>query len=163
MDIRVLSQYKNPFIGFAIIIIIAIIAQDIFSRYSLEEEEIASKMQELEEGWQTIMRWENLRSEAEELAMSFLTKDTLFFKKFVEGKANSSGIKIISLKTSNVEKDLYWETTIELGVAGSYKNFTDFIRAIEEKSVVAEKIRITSGQNVRDEKIDLTLKGFILK
>lgn len=163
MDTKALSQYKNPLIGFAIVIIFAIIAQGIFSHHSLEREKIASKMQELEEGEQTIMRWEKLRLEAEELDTSFLTKDTLFFKKFVEEKANSFGIKITSLKTSNVEKDLYWEATMHLGMVCSYKEFTDFIKAVEEKSVVVEKINIISGQNVRDGKVDLTLKGFILK
>ena len=52
---------------------------------------------------------------------------------------------------------------MHLGMVCLYKDFINFMKAIEEKSVVAEKIKITSGQNVKDEEIDLTLKGFILK
>jgi len=163
MDIKALSQYRNPLIGFAIVIIFAIIVQGIFSHYSLEKEEIASKMRKLEEGEQTIMRWERLSLDAEEIGRSFLTKDTLFFKKFVEEKANSFGIKITSLKTSSVEKDLYWEAKMQLGMDCSYKDFTAFVKAVEEKGVAVERVRIISGQNVRDEKIDLALKGFIIK
>ena len=163
MDIKALSQYKNPLIGFAIVIIFAVITQGIFSSHSLEKEEIVSKMQELDAGRQTVARLERLRMETERLKIPFLTKDTLFFKKFVEEKANSFGIEVTSLKISNVEKDLYWEATMQLGMVGSYKNFTYFIKAIEEKSILAEKISIISGQDGRYGKIDLNLKGFILK
>ena len=163
MDIKVFSQYKNIFIGLAIIIIIAIIAQSVFSHYSLEKEKIASKMQELKEGERTIKRWQKLSLDDEELNKSFLAKDTLFFKKFVEEKANNFGIKITALKTTNIEKDLYWETIMKLGMACSYRELVDFIKAIEEKSVVLQKIKIVSGKDVRDERVDLTLKGFIIK
>lgn len=163
MDVKALSQYKNVLFSIVIIVVFAVLIQGTFSYYSLQKKEIAIKLQELEEGEQTMMRWERLHLDAEELGKSFLAKDTLFFKKFVEEKANSLGIRITSLRTSNLEKDLYWEVTMDLGMTCLYKNFINFMKAIEEKSVVAEKIKITSGQNVKDEKIDLTLKGFILK
>lgn len=163
MNVKVLSQYKNPLIGVGIIIIFAILVQGILSYYSLQRDEVAAKMRELVEGERTIMSWNKLSMDAEELGRNFLTKDTLFFKKFIEGKANSLGIRITSLKTSSSEEELYWEVVMDLGMKGSYKDFIEFIRAIEEKSVVAEKIRITSGQNVKDEQIDLRLIGFILR
>ena len=163
MNVKVISQYKNPLIGIAIIITFAILVQGILSHYSLQRDEIAAKIRELEEGEQTIMRWQRLNLDAEELSRSFLTKDILSFKRFVEEKANFFGIRITSLKTSSLEKDLYWEVAMQLGITCSYKGFIEFIKAIEEKSIIAEKIGITSGQNVRDEKIGLTLKGFILK
>ena len=163
MDLKALSQYKNSLLSIVIIIAFAILVQGTLSYYSLQKNEIVVKLQELEEGEQTMIRWQRLGLDAEELEKSFLAKDTLFFKKFVEEKANSLGIKITSLRTSNLEKDLYWEVTMHLGMACSYKDFTDFIKAIEEKSVVVKNVSITSGQNVKDEKIDLTLKGFILK
>ena len=163
MDVKALSQYKNLFIGLAIIITFAMLVQGILSHYSLQRDEIDAKILELEEGERTIMRWKKLNWDVEELNKSFLTKDTLSFKKFLEEKANSLGIRITSLRTSHVEKDFYWEATIHLGMEGSYKDFIEFIKAIEEKSVVAEKIKIASGKNVRDEKIDVTLKGFIIK
>ena len=163
MNAKVLLQYKNSFIGIVIIVAFAILVQGILSHYSLQRDEIAVKMRELEEGQLTILRWTRLSSEAKKLEESFFTKDTLFFKKFVEERANSFGIRITSLKTSNIETDFYWEATMHLGMTCSYKDFTKFIGAIEEKSIVAEKIKITGGQNIKDEKIDLTLKGFILK
>jgi len=163
MDLKALSQYKNSLLSIVIIIAFAILVQGTLSYYSLQKNEIVVKLQELEEGEQTMIRWQRLGLDAEELEKSFLAKDTLFFKKFVEEKANSLGIKITSLRTSNLEKDLYWEVTMHLGMVCLYKDFINFMKAIEEKSVVAEKIKITSGQNVKDEEIDLTLKGFILK
>ena len=163
MNVKVLSHYKNLLIGIVIIAIFAVLVQGVLSHYSLQRDEITAKIRELEEGELTILRWARLSSDAKKLEESFLTKDTLFFKKFVEERANFFGIRITSLKTSNIETDFCWETTMNLGMTCSYSDFIKFIEAIETKSVVAEKIKITGGQNVRDEKIDLTLKGFILK
>jgi len=163
MNAKVLLQYKNPFIGIVIIVAFAILVQGILSHYFLQRDEIAAKMRELEEGQLTILKWTRLSSDAKKLEESFLTKDTLFFKKFVEERANSFGIRITSLKTSNIETDFYWETTMHLGMTCSYKDFIKLLGAIEQKSIVAEKIKITGGQNIKDEKITLTLKGFILK
>ncbi len=163
MNAKALLQYKNSFIGIVIIVTFAVLVQGILSHYSLQKDEIAVKTRELEEGQLTILRWTKLNADAKKLEEGFLTKDTLFFKKFVEERANSFGIRITSLKTSNIETDFYWEATMHLGMTCSYRDFTKFFGAIEGKSIVAEKIKITGGQNVRDEKIELTLRGFILK
>jgi len=163
MDVKVLSPYKNIIIGMIIIIAFAAVVQGTFSQYSLQEKEIEAKMRELEDREKTIERWGKLRLEREALGDSFLTEDTLFFKKFVEEKANDSGINIISLKTSNAEKDLFWETTMQLSIICSYEDFIVFIKAIEEKSVVIEKVGIKNRSGMRNTAVSLTLKGFILK
>lgn len=163
MDVKVLSPYKNIIMGVIIIIAFAVVVQGIFSHYSLQEKEIEAKMRELEERERTIERWGKLRLERKALGDSFLTEDTLFFKKFVEEKANDSGINITSLKTSNAEKNLFWETTMQLGIICSYEDFIVFIKAIEEKSVVIERVGIKNSSGTRNTAVRLTLRGFILK
>jgi len=163
MDATILSPYKNIIIGAVIIFTFVRIAQGTISQYSLEKEAIAVKMRELEDGEITMERWEKLGWDRKELGSRFLTRDTLTLKKFVEENANSFGIKITSLKTSNVEKDLYTEATMQLGMVCSYGNFTAFVKAVEEKGVAVERVRIVSGKDGRDEKVDLALKGFIIK
>lgn len=163
MVVKTLLPYKNIIIGVIIIIVFAAVAQGTFSHYSLQKKEIEAKMQELEEGEKTIKRWEKLKSEREVLGSSFLAEDTLFFKKFVEEKANDSGINITSLKTSNIEKGLFWETTMQLGITCSYEDFIVFIKAIEEKSVVIERVTISNSSRTGNTAVSLALKGFILK
>ncbi len=163
MDAKILSPYKNIIIGIIIIITFVRIAKGIISQHSLKREEVIVKAQELEEGERIIERWKNLERNTAELASKFLTKDTLTFKKFVEEKANGLGIKITSIKTSNVEKKLYWEMVMNLGMICSYKDFTDFVKAMEMKGVAVEGVTITSSREERDEIINLALKGFIIK
>lgn len=163
MDVKAILPYKNIIIGVIIIIVFAAVVQGTFSHYSLQSKEIEAKMQELEEGEKTIERWGKLKLEREVLGGSFLAEDTLFFKKFVEEKANDSGINITSLNTSSMEKDLFWETTIQLGITCFYEDFIVFIKAIEEKSVVIEKVGIKNSGGMENTAVSLTLKGFILK
>lgn len=163
MDTKVLSPYKNIIIGLVIIVVFARITQGIISQYSLKKEETVVKTQELEEGERTIEKWRKLKRDSKELAIRFLTEDSLFFKKFVEEKANSLGIKITSLNTSSEEKDLYWEVTMQLGMACSYKDFTAFVKAMEEKGVVIERVTIANSREDKGEAINLALKGFIIK
>lgn len=163
MNIKVFSQYKNTLIGLIIIVAFVFIIKSEHSHYSLEKEEIALETQELEEGADIVARWDSLRSDAEDLASRFLTEDTLFFKKFVEEKANTFGIQITSLKTSTLEEDFYWEVAMQLGMVSSYKSFMEFVDAIEEKGVAIEKVKVLSERDTKTEAIELTLKGFIIK
>jgi len=163
MDAKILSPYKNIIIGVVIIITFVRIVQGTVSQHFLKRKEVAVKAQELEEGERIIEKWKNLERNNKELTSKFLTKDTLTFKKFVEENANDLGIKITSLKTSNVEKELYWEMAMNLGMRCSYKDFKDFVKAIEDKGVAVEGVTITSSREERDEIVHLALKGFIIK
>jgi len=163
MDVKALSHYKNIIIGAIIVIAFAVVARGTFSHYFLQKKEIEAKSRELEEGEETIERWKKLRLEREVLNSTFLAEDVLFFKKFVEEKANDSEISIISLKTYNAEEDFFWETTMQLAIICSYKDFIVFIKDIEEKSVIIEKVGIKNSSEMRNIEVSLTLKGFILK
>ncbi|MDP8290136.1 MAG: hypothetical protein P9M02_04115 [Candidatus Susulua stagnicola] len=163
MDIKSLLQYKNLIVSLVIIIIVGILAQLMFSYYSLQESSVDTKNNGLEVGKQAIDRWRELKGEINELDDIFLAKDPLAIKKFVEEKANAFDIKIISLNTSDEETNLYWEITVQLGMECIYKDFTAFIKSVEEKSIIAEDIRIISDKGSNSEKINLKLKGFVLK
>lgn len=163
MDIKVFLQYKNLFVSLIIIIIIAVLAQVLFSYYSLQEDNIDAKLQELVAGEKTIARWQELKLESKEVKSLFFAKDILFFKKFVEEKANSHGIRITFLNTSDIEKDLYWEVTMQLGMVCTYKDFVSFIEDIEQKSITVKDIKIAYNVESGSAKINLNLKGFILK
>jgi len=163
MDIKNLSRYKNTIVSSVIVIIILVLAQLMFSYYYLQESNVDAKIKELVTGEQTIAKWHTLKAKAEELDAIFLTKDTLSFKKLVEEKANAFGIKITSLNATNEEKDIYWEITMQLGMKCSYRKFVDFIKSIEEKSIVAENIRIDKDRDSKGETVDLKLKGYVTK
>jgi Tfp pilus assembly protein PilO len=164
MDKKFLSSYKNIISAAVIIIAFSIMAQSIFSHYNLKKGQVEAKIRELENRSLIAARWKRLKAEKEELNKKFLAEDVLFFKKFVEEKANDLGITITSLKTSSDEQELYyWETTMQLGITCSYEDFVNFIKAIEEKSISVKTVTISNNSRTNRTEVNLTLTGFILK
>ena len=120
-------------------------------------------MRESEERELIIKKWEKLKKNRDELGNVFLAGDTLLFKKTVEEKAKASSINITSIKTSNIEKDFYWETIMQLSITCAYNDFVSFTRGIEEKSIVMERAEISRGEWGSDIEVKLSLRGVILK
>lgn len=163
IDTRIISPYKNIIAGLAIIIVFSIVIRGISSHFSLQKEEIAAKTRELEERELIIKRWERLKRDKNKMGNVFLAEDTLLFKKTVEEKAKASSINIDSIKTSNMEKDFYWETAMQLNITCTYSNFVIFIRGIEEKSIGIERAEISKGEREGDMEVKLSLRGVSLK
>ena len=163
MDTRIISPYKNIIAGLAIIIVFCMVVRGMFSHYSLQKEGVAAKTRESEERELIIKRWERLKRDKDEMSKVFLTEDTLLFKKIVEEKAKASNISISSIKTSNMEKDFYWETIMQLSVTCAYNDIISFARGIEEKSIVIEKAEIFRGKGGNGIEVKLKLKGVTLK
>lgn len=163
MNLKAILPYKNIIAGLTIIIIFGVAIRNVFFHYSLQKEEIAVKRQKLKEKELTIKRWNKVKAAADNLDSVFLIEDTLSFKKFVEKKAKDSKINILSLRISNVKKDLYQETVMQLNIRCAYDDFIIFTKAIEEKSIVIEKTAISRDRRGENTMVELTLKGFILK
>ncbi|MFH1519310.1 MAG: hypothetical protein ABIE75_01900 [Candidatus Omnitrophota bacterium] len=163
IELKDLSAYKNLIIGLAIVVIFVIAVRKVLFRYSLQKSEVAVQMREIEDGEITLLRWSKLKADAEELARGFFVEDTSLLGKFIENKARASRVNIGSLKTSSSESDLSWQILMQLGITCNYSDFVTFIKAIEEKSVVIERATVYRGDQKGKVKIDLALKGFILK
>ena len=163
MNIKSILPYKNVAAAMIVVVVFIIVIRSIFSHYSLQNEGIAVRMRKSEERDLTIKKWEKLKSESSELEGVFLVGDTLVFKKFIEEKAKASKINIALLKTSNIEKDLYWEAKMLLDIACTYSNFVTFTAAIEKKSVVINRVMMSMGEGGGNIGVNLTLKGVILK
>ena len=163
MDTKAILPYKNVAAGIAIVVVFAIMIHSVFSHYSLQNEKIAVRMQKIEKEDLTIKKWEKLKIDSSELNSVFLAGDTLVFKKFIEEKAKASKINITLLKAFNTEKDLYWETKMQLNIHCAYNDFIAFMAAIEEKSVAIERAVISMGEKGGGIGVNLTLKGAILK
>ncbi len=163
LELKDIVAYKNLIISLAIVVIFTIAVRKTLSRYSLEKSEVEAKMQKLEDGEKTLLRWNKLKAEAKSLAKDFFVEDTSLFGKFIEKKARASRVNIGSLRTSSSESDLYWRTLMQLGITCNYKDFVAFIKAIEEKSVVIERTTISRSDQKGKMKADLVLKGLTLK
>ena len=154
-------QYKNLILGIVIIFIFGIITRSISSHYSLEKEKLKIQESKLQDNKKITEKWKNLEKEYKELSKKFLNGGVLVFKKSVEEKAQASGVDIISLSISRADKEFYREEIIKMNLEGSYKNFRDFIKSLEEESIEIERLKIVEAE--RKIKVELDLKGIMVE
>lgn len=161
--IKSISRYKNILAAILVVIVFIGVNYNIFSKHSMEMEKLESEVKKINEGKKIIKRWGKTKADYKELSKVFLTEDAMAFKQFVREKANFFNTDIRSLKASYEEKDDYLEVPIHLKIIGFYKDFVGFIKAIEEKTIEVNNVRITrrKGSDVVD--VDLSLKGLIIK
>jgi len=158
----VILKYKNIIIALIIIVVFAVVINNINSHYILQREQLKAKERELQNGKKTINKWNRLQGEFKKLSGKFFSKETLLLKKFVEKEAQDQKVEIISLNVSKVDKGFYWESLLRLSVVCPYDNLLRLINALEDKSIGIEGMRIEhSAQNVI--KINATLKGIVIK
>ncbi|MDD3297140.1 MAG: hypothetical protein PHU64_07295 [Candidatus Omnitrophica bacterium] len=154
-------RYKNFIFSGVIIFIFVIVLRGTITHYSLLLEDIEQDKVEIEEGKVIIDEWNKTKSEQNALTGSFFQKDALLVKKFVEEKAQISKVDIESLNIESFDKDFYWETTISLATKSSYKDFSGFIKVLNESGITIERIKVNSSD--KGIRANTKLKGIVLK
>lgn len=154
-------RYKNVLVAIAIVLVFWMSFRNILSKHSLAQQALETKREEFEEGKKVIKKWERLVSEHEKLKKGFLQKNILSFKKFVEEQAQLSGIDISSLSVSHKDKGQYWQVTMHIRAISFYKQFVNFLRAVEKKRIEVVQIKILDRYG--EISMDMRLRGVVLK
>jgi len=156
-------RYKNAIVILAIIALFVVVDYNLITNYAERAGQLEQKEVELENGKQTLREWKSVSAELEKVSYKFLKEDVQLFKKFIEGNAKQHNVGVISVSTSNEEKEFYWEVAMDLSIKCSYANFVEFIKSSETGSIEVKKVSIVAKRDDRDAVISLTLKGYILK
>ncbi|MCQ9204689.1 MAG: hypothetical protein NG737_00010 [Omnitrophica bacterium] len=154
-------RYKNVLVGIAIVLVFWMAFRNILSKHSLAKNALETKREEFEEGKKVIKKWVRLVKDYKELERGFLQKNVLSFKKFVEEQAQLSGIDISSLSVSHKDKGRYWQVAMHIKAVSSYKQFVNFLRAVEKKKVEVVQIKIFDRHDGIS--MDMKLRGAVLK
>ena len=110
-----------------------VLVYKIFNKYTLRKENLKKEFKKLDEGEVLIEKWGVLGGGFSKLKGSFLEKDTLSFKKFVERKAQDTRIKIASLNTSQKDRGVYKEVGMNIRASGDYSDLTSFLDPWKKK------------------------------
>ena len=158
-----LLKFKNILAIGVIIVIFVVVDFNFLSSHNLKMKKINQEFERIKEGKENIKKWEKTRGNFRSLEKVFLVEESMPFKQFVRSNARKFGIKIISLKASLAEKDDYSEVSMDLDISCSYDNFIKFIREVEKKTIKIKVARITGKKDSGDIKINLLLRGLVVK
>jgi len=158
---NILMRYKNGVLAIGIIILAAVFLQKIYLHYDSEIKRLEKEEQKIEEVKRTIQQWQAVNSQYVDIKESFLKKDTLLVKKFIEERAKVADVDLPSLTLSRSEKDFYWEVVARVQGVCDYKNLVKFIDSLADKKISVIGGTLTSaGTEVT---VNLQLKGVVIK
>jgi Tfp pilus assembly protein PilO len=162
-----LLRFKNEFIILALLIVMFLVGKNLMSSYSVQMQAIESKQREVKAHSDILGRWKKADAEYHSKNEKFIFSNTSEFKKFVDEQAQSQGVNISYIGPARQDKLYYEEATMSLKVMAKYKNLAGFIKLLEAKGIVVEKLIVKnteSRQGTRKGRsIELVIKVFVPK
>ncbi len=158
---NIILRYRNIIIGAVIIFVFVIIIRNIHTNYSQQLKDVERQAEILEEGKKTLEKWDKLGLEYSSLTGKFLKKDVLAIKKYVEDKARKAGLAIDSLSISQKDQEFYWKVTLRLKTVCSYKDFSSFVKDLEDKRIQVKDVRVKALEN--NIRVDASVEGVVIK
>jgi hypothetical protein len=161
--VKNILRYKNIVISLAIIIVFIFVTKNVVSKYFSTINDLKTKMSDLEKGKLLIERWNIATLYYEKLADAFFSKDPSLFKTFVDQQSRKYNINVSYLSPSRRQEDFYIDSSLNLRAsADSYASITSFMKALEEKKITVETLRIRNeGKNRRS--VEMSLRTYILE
>ncbi|MFA6281895.1 MAG: hypothetical protein WCY05_05285, partial [Candidatus Omnitrophota bacterium] len=99
----------------------------------------------------------------DKLAESFFSKNPSLFKTFVDQQSRKHNIVVSYLSPSRGQGEFYIESSLNLRAsADSYKSIVSFIKALEEKRITTETLRIRNEANNR-RSVEMSLRTYIIE
>jgi hypothetical protein len=159
-----ITKYKNFIIAIIIIAIFVLAGKAMFIDYISKSTALDVKRTAVANEKDFVNRWEIATLEYDSKAVKFFRKDPALFKRFVEDTAQSCSVALTSLATSKKEEGLAINVRLNIKMQASYKNFLQFIKALEEKNISIEHITIgKKSGNVGILEEDVILNAPVLK
>ncbi len=145
---KAISRLKNVIITLAIIVTFVIVINKMVSGYMSQINALKIKMDDLEKGRLLIERWNKATLSYDKLAEGFFTKDPTEFKTFVDQQSKKYNINVSSLSPTKRNESFYINASLSLRAStDNYANLVNFIKSLEEKRVMVERLRIWNEQN----------------
>ncbi len=159
-------KYRNIIIAVILIAVFVTLNYSIFSHYTEELAKLDQRTKELEDGRETLKRWEVVKKDRKEIAKMFLSGDTSVLKTFIEESARENNIMINSVNVSRQDKDYYWIAELVLEARGYYRDFVEFISLMESRKVSIDTLSVLSGSRDEDDAelvIRCALSGVVIE
>lgn len=160
-----MNKYKNLFVCVGIIAFFLIIMGFIYKKYREGEEDIVTKIEELDKRIPLGKELEEIE-ETYRRVNSYLLENFLSFKGIIEIAAGENNITIKSLEVSSRrDTDVLIEIEVEVVLSASYEQFTKFLQILERVPSIKVKDLSIQGEEGLDESLQIRIKfvGLIRK
>ena len=144
-----LLRFKNEFVVVAAIAIMFFIGKGLVASYSAQMQEIDAKQQDFRNHSDVLTRWQKAAADYQKGSEKFTFASAADFKRFVDEKSQAQGVNISYVGPSRQDKVYYEEATMILKVMTPYKNLANFIRLLEAKDVMVDRITIRNSASGR--------------
>lgn len=160
MDI--IFKYKNLFVLIVIILFFAFIFNKVYNSYQIKSENIKNIKDIVDNKKIIAEKLLDIRNKKNIILEKFF-KDPLEIKKYIEDKARESFLDIDSVKIDRRDEEFFLEITVNLLAKSSYKNFLNFLRKIEDKNIIIERLYLKKSDDPGKINEEILLKGYIVK
>ena len=160
MDI--IFKYKNLFVLIVIILFFAFIFNKVYNSYQIKSENIKNIKNIVDNKKIIAEKLLDIRNKKNIILEKFF-KDPLEIKKYIEDKARESFLDIDSVKIDRRDEEFFLEITVNLLAKSSYKNFLNFLRKIEDKNIIIERLYLKKSDDPGKINEEILLKGYIVK
>jgi len=160
MDI--IFKYKNLFVLIVIILFFAFIFNKVYNSYQIKSENIKNIKNIVDNKKIIAEKLLDIRNKKNIILEKFF-KDPLEVKKYIEDKARESFLDIDSVKIDRRDEEFFLEITVNLLAKSSYKNFLNFLRKIEDKNIIIERLYLKKSDDPGKINEEILLKGYIVK
>jgi len=160
MDI--IFKYKNLFVLIVIILFFAFIFNKVYNSYQIKSENIKNIKDIVDNKKIIAEKLLDIRNKKNIILGKFF-KDPLEVKKYIEDKARESFLDIDSVKIDRRDEEFFLDITVNLLAKSSYKNFLNFLRKIEDKNIIIERLYLKKSDDPGKINEEILLKGYIVK
>lgn len=162
-----LLRFKNEVIAVALLAVMFFIGKGLVTSYSAQMQDIDAKQRDIKNHSDILNRWQLVNSDYKKANEKFTFSDAADFKSFVDENAQAQGVDISYVGPSRQDKSYYEEATMILKVMTPYKNLANFIRVLESKDIMVDRLTIKNsnrpeGKN-KGRSIEVAIRVFVPK
>lgn len=145
MDVKDLLRYKNTLVICSIFLLGFFFLRSAYQNYQDDLAGVERKLEAMRESEAKVIQLERVEEERDQILESFHQRDLLALRRFVEQKAQITGISVRSSQASQSPAQPYFLALIDIEFRASYQDLLDFIRELEKNDIFVNSVSLRRG------------------
>lgn len=141
------AKYKNEAIIAVIILVLYLAGKDRYDAHQVTMRRIDKEEQEAVQLKTQVEDWERITVKYDDMSRALVFDDALSFKRFVDSKAQETGLSVTYVGPSREDKKFYELATMNLKISSPYSNVIDFLKLIEQNDIILDKITVQNKKH----------------
>jgi hypothetical protein len=162
-----LLRFKNEFVAIVLLVVMFMIGKNMVASYSEQTQTVSVKEQDFKNHSDVLNRWQKISADYRKENEKFIFADASDFKHFVDEQAQAQKVDISYVGPSRQDKVYYEEATMILKVMAPYKNLVNFLRLLEARDIIIDRLTIKNSslkqEGRKGRTIEVAIRVFVPK